>query len=202
MTRERKATEDRTQQESFERMCVYYLERYFYLLAFNGYLATLSQLKDADTSTFTFTEWTKSKSEIATLVHQMHSNPQQALKIELPSDPQLPAIPLSQNINETETLLIADENLRRENEIKRVILDRTGDVLVTNTILKADHFPGCQRKGCLEERMLNRFSSSKLTYTIAGLLPRLTGAPNFRRVDGIDVNVYGVAQCTIEGLAS
>jgi hypothetical protein len=71
--------------------------------------------------------------------------------------------------------------LRLEEEIRQAIMDRTGDVLVTNTILKADHFPGCQRKG---------------------LLPRLNGAPNFRRVEGIDVNVYGVAQCTIEGVVN
>lgn len=33
-------------------------------------------------------------------------------------------------------------------------------------------------------------------------MPRLSGAPNFRRVDGLDVNVYGVAQCTIQGIIS
>lgn len=54
---------------------------------------------------------------------------------------------------------------------------RNGDVLTANYALKADHFPGCQKKG---------------------LRPRLCGAPNFRKVDS--VNVYGVAIPTLLGI--
>nr|CCD14361.1 unnamed protein product [Trypanosoma congolense IL3000] len=54
---------------------------------------------------------------------------------------------------------------------------RHGDVLTSNYVLKADHFPGCQKKG---------------------IRPELCGAPNFRKVQS--VNVYGVAIPTIIGI--
>ena len=58
-----------------------------------------------------------------------------------------------------------------------VILSRAGSVLGRNSILKDDHFPGCQ--------------NTKLT-------PLVEGAPNFRQVDGLPV--YGVAIPTVSGL--
>jgi hypothetical protein len=186
MAREKKYTDDRTHQESFERMCANYLERYFYLLLFNSYLST----QTVAGFPLAFTEWVKTKSEIATLTHHMHANPQQALKLVLHEDllviqptsgAEASAVSSSlASATAADTLQGGEsvEKLKRESEVQQTIVDRTGDVLVTNTILQADHVPGCQRKG---------------------LLPRLNGAPNFRRVEGIDVNVYGVAQCTIEG---
>ena len=58
-----------------------------------------------------------------------------------------------------------------------LIASRTGDVLGPHTILKEDHFPGCQ--------------SAKLPNIIPG-------APNFRGVPG--QNVYGSALPTVEGI--
>ncbi len=58
-----------------------------------------------------------------------------------------------------------------------VIASRCGAVLGRQTVLKDDHFPGCQNK--------------KLT-------PLIEGAPNFRQVDGLPV--YGVAIPTVTGL--
>ncbi|GBF92770.1 paladin [Raphidocelis subcapitata] len=58
-----------------------------------------------------------------------------------------------------------------------VVRERAGDVLLKNTLLKADHFPGCQ--------------NMKLT-------PLLEGAPNFRQVEGLPV--YGVAIPTVRGV--
>ena len=58
-----------------------------------------------------------------------------------------------------------------------VITSRAGAVLGRQTILKDDHFPGCQ--------------NSKLT-------PLVEGAPNFRQVEGLPV--YGVAIPTVNGL--
>ncbi|KAL6757552.1 inositol hexakisphosphate-domain-containing protein [Haematococcus lacustris] len=58
-----------------------------------------------------------------------------------------------------------------------VIANRSGDVLIKHTVLKADHFPSCH--------------NTKLT-------PILEGAPNFRKVEGIQV--YGVAIPTVAGL--
>lgn len=63
------------------------------------------------------------------------------------------------------------------NLMKADLSRRSGDVLTANFGLKADHFPGCQKKG---------------------LRPAVCGAPNFRKVDF--VNVYGVAIPTIIGI--
>ncbi|KAG8349170.1 putative Inositol hexakisphosphate [Trypanosoma vivax] len=57
------------------------------------------------------------------------------------------------------------------------VMNRRGDVLTANYALKADHFPGCQKKG---------------------IRPEICGAPNFRKVQA--VNVYGVAIPTILGI--
>ncbi|KPI87145.1 hypothetical protein ABL78_3798 [Leptomonas seymouri] len=64
-----------------------------------------------------------------------------------------------------------------DNLMKADLSRRSGDVLTANFCLKADHFPGCQKKG---------------------LRPVLCGAPNFRKVDF--VNVYGVAIPTLIGV--
>ncbi|EFN52818.1 hypothetical protein CHLNCDRAFT_26452 [Chlorella variabilis] len=60
---------------------------------------------------------------------------------------------------------------------EEVVATRSGDVLLPHTILKSDHFPGCQ--------------NMKLT-------PLIDGAPNFRQVSGLPV--YGVAIPTVSGL--
>jgi hypothetical protein len=60
---------------------------------------------------------------------------------------------------------------------EEVVSTRSGDVLLPHTILKSDHFPGCQ--------------NMKLT-------PLIEGAPNFRQVAGLPV--FGVAIPTVSGL--
>jgi hypothetical protein len=60
---------------------------------------------------------------------------------------------------------------------QEVIVSRAGAVLGRQTILKDDHFPGCQN---------------------IRLSPLVEGAPNFRQVDGLPV--YGVAIPTVSGL--
>ncbi|CAJ1989048.1 protein of unknown function - conserved [Leishmania donovani] len=69
------------------------------------------------------------------------------------------------------------EYVAADNLMKADLSRRSGNVLTANFCLKADHFPGCQKKG---------------------LRPALCGAPNFRKVDF--VNVYGVAIPTIKGI--
>ena len=63
--------------------------------------------------------------------------------------------------------------------ISKIIHSRRGDVLGYSTIVKSDHFPGCQRMS---------------------LLPHLPGAPNFRQIPGCQV--YGVAIPTVLGMTS
>ncbi|KAJ7277059.1 hypothetical protein O6H91_Y392300 [Diphasiastrum complanatum] len=60
---------------------------------------------------------------------------------------------------------------------ERVIMSRDGSVLGKKTILKSDHFPGCQNKR---------------------LQPTIEGAPNYRQVESLDI--YGVAIPTIAGI--
>lgn len=60
--------------------------------------------------------------------------------------------------------------------LSQVVLTRFGSVLTKNTVLKQDHFPGCQNNA----------------------LPLVQGAPNFRQVPSLPV--YGVAIPTVGGL--
>ena len=76
------------------------------------------------------------------------------------------------------TSSVAAEALEKAAEERTgLIASRTGDVLGAHTILKEDHFPGCQ--------------SAKLPNTIPG-------APNFRGVPG--QNVFGSALPTVDGI--
>eukprot|EP00897_Mesotaenium_endlicherianum_P000190 jgi/Mesen1/10171/ME000076S09681 len=62
-------------------------------------------------------------------------------------------------------------------EPEDVIIARNGAVLGRKTVLKSDHFPGCQNKR---------------------LLPHVEGAPNYRQV--ADLPIYGVAIPTADGI--
>ena len=74
-------------------------------------------------------------------------------------------------------MTIAEALEKATEERAGLIASRIGDVLGPHTILKEDHFPGCQ--------------SAKLPNIIPG-------APNFRGVPG--QNVYGSALPTVEGI--
>lgn len=60
---------------------------------------------------------------------------------------------------------------------EEVVAHRDGSVLLRHTILKSDHFPGCQN---------------------TRLRPLLDGAPNYRQI--ADMPVYGVAIPTVSGV--
>ncbi|KAI9099076.1 hypothetical protein K1719_024843 [Acacia pycnantha] len=62
-------------------------------------------------------------------------------------------------------------------ELDQVMKWRGGSVLGKKTILKSDHFPGCQNKR---------------------LSPQIEGAPNYRQADSL--HVHGVAIPTIDGI--
>lgn len=62
-------------------------------------------------------------------------------------------------------------------EPEEVMKLRGGSVLGKKTILKSDHFPGCQNKR---------------------LRPNIEGAPNYRQADKL--HVHGVAIPTIDGI--
>ncbi|GAA0176431.1 protein phosphatase [Lithospermum erythrorhizon] len=62
-------------------------------------------------------------------------------------------------------------------EPEMVMKQRDGSVLGKKTIIKSDHFPGCQNKR---------------------LLPHIEGAPNYRKADAMPV--HGVAIPTTDGI--
>ncbi|XP_042502198.1 paladin isoform X1 [Macadamia integrifolia] len=64
-----------------------------------------------------------------------------------------------------------------QKEPEQVMKQRVGSVLGKKTILKSDHFPGCQNKR---------------------LAPQIDGAPNYRQADSL--RVHGVAIPTIDGI--
>ena len=60
---------------------------------------------------------------------------------------------------------------------EEIVANRNGEVLIQHSMLKSDHFPGCQN---------------------TKLKPLVEGAPNFRGIEGLPV--YGVAIPTVVGL--
>ncbi|XP_024527697.1 paladin isoform X2 [Selaginella moellendorffii] len=72
---------------------------------------------------------------------------------------------------------MASSELVASREPEHVIMSRGGSVLGRKTILKSDHFPGCQNKR---------------------LQPHVQGAPNYRQVSSLPV--FGVAIPTIDGI--
>ncbi|ESL11393.1 hypothetical protein TRSC58_00858 [Trypanosoma rangeli SC58] len=95
-----------------------------------------------------FSDWVENRTEVANIIANLDQRAEQAIKY-----------------------------MEVRPSIKEGFPNRNGDVLTANFVLKADHFPGCQKKG---------------------LRPELCGAPNFRKVDL--VNVYGVAIPTLRGI--
>lgn len=67
--------------------------------------------------------------------------------------------------------------LRIVKEPEEVMRMRGGSVLGKKTILKSDHFPGCQNKL---------------------LTPQIEGAPNYRQAESL--HVHGVAIPTVDGI--
>ncbi|KAG5501328.1 hypothetical protein JIQ42_06329 [Leishmania sp. Namibia] len=97
---------------------------------------------------FLFSDWVAAHAEVSNIVENLEHRGEAALKY-----------------------------VEADNLMKADLSRRSGNVLTANFCLKADHFPGCQKRG---------------------LRPSLCGAPNFRKVDF--VNVYGVAIPTLMGI--
>ncbi|ORC89127.1 metal ion binding protein [Trypanosoma theileri] len=95
-----------------------------------------------------FSDWVDKRVEVANIIANLDQRAEQTLKY-----------------------------VETRNILKTDLTRRSGDVLTGNFALKADHFPGCRKKG---------------------LRPELCGAPNLRKVNG--VNVYGVAIPTLMGI--
>jgi hypothetical protein len=101
----------------------------------------------------TFTKWASELEEVQNVLDHLRERPAASLKY------------------------VEATNLMASTVTDRAVTRRKGDVLTANYAMKADHFPGCAKKG---------------------IRPALCGAPNFRKVEL--TNVYGVAIPTIRGV--
>ena len=78
-------------------------------------------------------------------------------------------------------------------------MGREGDVLSRGAILKADHFPGCQRKGLKVCKGIGkRKKRIILIFFFFFFQLEVEGAPNLREVEGY--GVFGVAIPTVPGV--
>jgi protein-tyrosine phosphatase len=143
------------------------LRRYCLLLLFQAYLDENDPDQEAQLMG-TFAEYLGRHPEFEKLLLELeHNRKLETLEID------------------AEQRLGGEEGHALTSEVASVIKDRRGNVLAPLTILKYDHFPGCQKMSLAE---------------------RLEGAPNFRKVlmpeiAGVDrLAVYGVAMPKAEAI--
>eukprot|EP00887_Chlorella_sp_A99_P002448 scaffold10.g2448.t1 len=150
---------------SLLHVCLEYLERYFVLVAFAAYLGG-GGFQPGTPSHASFSEWSAHRPELRSILDRLlRLNPLAALGLHRAPDA----------LAGGEAQETAD---RREGEQRAALLARRGGaVLGPHTLLKEDHFPGCQS---------------------ARLAPLFPGAPNFREVPG--VRVFGGAIATVQGM--
>ena len=152
------------------------LKRYFLLIAFQAYLGQSNPdcLDDRES----FGLWIGRHKEFRTMMDEMESSGEHCL------------MPVGE--------MSPGEGVALTSEVAAVVNERRGSVLAQQTILKYDHFPGCQKLSLQE---------------------RLEGAPNFRCVEFEEVRtsissflsleeqppqrrtrIYGVAMPTLEAI--
>ncbi|XP_047324882.1 paladin-like [Impatiens glandulifera] len=154
---------DEMKREASLSFFVEYLERYYFLICFTVYLHTEKTTHSPTSSgQSSFTHWMKARPELYSILRRL-----------LRRDP-MGALGYT-NLN----ISGAKVTNGRPSEMSVVAALRNGEVLGRQTVLKSDHYPGCQN----------------LT-----LPDRVEGAPNFREIPGFPV--YGVANPTIDGIRS
>eukprot|EP01091_Cochliopodium_minus_P013695 TRINITY_DN4468_c0_g1_i1.p1 TRINITY_DN4468_c0_g1~~TRINITY_DN4468_c0_g1_i1.p1 ORF type:complete len:824 (-),score=252.09 TRINITY_DN4468_c0_g1_i1:3-2474(-) len=136
------------------------LERYFCLLCFNNFLYEPSDVFQGGFSSFL-----KKREDISFLLSNWRKVPEKAFAMDKGSTTH---ISLVQNGEFNEGKL----------DKAKVIFERKGNVLSSETMLKKDHFIGCHQKH----------------------IPYVEGAPNLRSIRNSDFGVYGVAIPTVEGV--
>jgi Inositol hexakisphosphate len=177
--------------QSLLQVCLEYLERYYVLVEFAAYLDDPGFDPGRPSSHITFAAWREARPELKGILQRLiRSNPLAALALDRSSitgggrngggggggGGAIPSSAGIMNINEDS---IDEELEHQEEQNEQVLAHRDGSVLGPHTILKQDHFPGCQ--------------SSRLKAFVPG-------APNFRGVPGDSIRVYGGAIATEEGV--
>lgn len=175
--------------QSLLQVCLEYLERYYVLVEFAAYLDDPGFDPGRPSRHLTFAAWREARPELKGILQRLiRSNPLAALALDRSSmsrgaggDQNAPgrlAPSTATGVNAGEDS-IDEEQEHQENQKEKVLAHRNGSVLGPHTILKQDHFPGCQ--------------SSRLPAFVPG-------APNFRGVPGDTIRVYGGAIATEEGV--
>lgn len=87
---------------------------------------------------------------------------------------------LSRELSAEQTTEQRGNSQSMELTMEGVVASRSGQVLLAHTLLKSDHFPGCQN---------------------LKLKPLIDGAPNFRKIDGLPVYVPTALAVNWSGMA-
>lgn len=154
--------------QSILQVCLEYLDRYYSLIAFSAYLDDPA-FNLGRKNHVPFSEWVRARPELKGILQRLlRSNPLSALAID--------------TVDESGKGLKAyDTAFEVGEDFSDYVAQRSGSVLGPHTILKLDHFEGCQ--------------SSKIPKVIQG-------APNFRGLSSKSVRVFGGAIATVDGIKS
>ena len=164
-----RCTDDRRNCRKLVNKGIQCLKRYALLILFQAYLldshcATVKQSSAHESPAESFEDWIQRHQEFGNLFHELENKEIQVLS----------------EIEKTEEIVNVSHDhhktLAKQKEVKEVVAGRLGSVLAPMTILKFDHFIGCQKQSLLE---------------------RIEGAPNFRQVPlSVERFVCGLAMPT------
>ena len=163
-----RCTDDRRNCRKLVNKGIHCLKRYALLILFQAYLLERSRNDLSENDTFEV--WIGRHQEFGNLFHELESKELQGLtvlsEIEKPEDQQkqsqVQAQPSQGSLSRAPSSeSVHHKTLAKEREVKAVVAGRLGSVLAPMTILKFDHFIGCQKQSLPE---------------------RIDGAPNFRQV--------------------
>lgn len=169
------------QRQSLLQVCLEYLERYYVLVAFAAYLDDPA-FQPGSKEHVQFADWWSARPELQGILSRLvRTNPLAALSLDGKRESHHPALgahPAPAGAPGIEDAPGSGDQ-GEQTEIEDLLAHRNGSVLGPRTILKLDHFAGCQ--------------SSRLPAIIPG-------APNFRGTPGDEIRVFGGAIPTAEGV--
>lgn len=155
--------------QSLLQVCLEYLDRYYSLIVFSAYLDDPGFAFGSNTHV-PFSQWVEERPELLGILERLlRANPLSALSFD-----QLEGQEFSKRGSVDRGM-----NAHREESFVEHIAHRSGSVLGPHTILKLDHFKGCQSSRLPEE---------------------FQGAPNFRGLSSPGIHVYGGAIATVQGI--
>lgn len=152
-----RCTDDRKNCRKLVNKGIQSLKRYALLILFQAYL--LENVRRA----CTFEAWIQLHQEFGNLFHELESKEIEGLTVlsEIETQPAQNENILAALSRSISSDSVHHKVLAKQKEVKEVVAGRLGSVLAPMTILKFDHFIGCQKQSLPE---------------------RIDGAPNFRQV--------------------